>query len=207
MEKIVSILSLLEKDKELVEKLNDIQKNVVRYRDELKSSLEAVQRNLKYELNAAERCDSWIAKLKERIQHNENDLKNKTLTFNGDNGEIKIFDLSQFNDNGILDDDFINKQLERLKEENKRDEVSLNETTLELAEHTEKIGKLQYFLTASQNKLDMSNDELISLEVNELKKQLAEVRAEISKQLNLKVWDLHALYTLENCDDIWKSTI
>ena len=41
-----------------------------------------------------------------------------------------------------------------------------------------------------QYKLNLTDDELISLEINELKKQLIKVRTEISKQLCLKVWDL-----------------
>ena len=134
MEKIVSILSLLKKDQELVYDLDELNQDLKKYTQNIKSDMECVA----IELQSLRSDIEW-----------HQDMARTSYEYGDVEAQAK----------------WLNKAEERCK----------------------KKEAVQAKLSILQHKLSLSDDEFIALETDELKKQLAEVRTEISKQLNLKV--------------------
>lgn len=134
MEKIVSILSLLKKDQKLVYDLDELNQDVKKYTQNIKSDMECVAT----ELHSLRSDIKWYQ-----------DMAKTSYEYGDIEAQAK----------------WLNKAEERCKEK----EVA------------------QAKLSVLQHKFSLSDDEFIALETVEITKQICEVRAEISKQLNLKV--------------------
>lgn len=134
MEKIVSILKLLKKDQELVYDLDELNQDVEKYTQNIKSDMECTAATLQ-----SLRTDiEWYQNMAE-ASYEHGDVE----------AQVKWSD--------------------KAEECRKKKEVT------------------QAKLLVLQHKLSLSDDKFVALETVEIIKQICEVRAEISKQLNLKV--------------------
>lgn len=134
MEKIVSILSLLKKDQELVYNLDELNQDVKKYTQSIKSDIECAAATLQ--------------SLRSDIEWYQ-DMAKTSYEYSDVDAQVKW--------------------LNKAEECRKKKEVA------------------QAKLSALQRKLSLSDDEFIASETAEITKQICEIRAEISKQLNLKV--------------------
>lgn len=162
MEKIVSISSLLEEDQRLVWKLDRLKKDVEEYKSlEIKIDIGWLKGYIERHQDMVE----WHQRRAEKWRKDAVEAQNAARTY------IQTYP--------ELSKDWEDRAVECLN--------CAEESFKKAEEYLKEKEAAQAALSVLQNKLNLPGDELVSVETDCLIKQICEVRAKISKQLNLKV--------------------
>ena len=180
MEKIVSISALLEKEKDLCKVLekfqSNLQKDVTSYKQELTKKLKEQQKIIELYASQVRSAKIYIYKCEDLRDKLANDFCSRKKSFK--DGDFNLLDFTE---------DFMKTCVENMKQERFMIEEEIDRVNNDIFELEEEMDIANDICKTLQYKLNLTDDELISLEINELKKQLIKVRTEISKQLCLKV--------------------